>query len=71
MKGLIKFFILLIVIVFVSALFKGGDYIRSFSDMTGINLYSLANTADDLRIERFMSEKQRDQAEMDKARQRY
>jgi hypothetical protein len=67
-KGLIKFLILLVVIFIVSSLFKGGDYVRSISNLTGIDLYSLADTADTMRIDRFMAEKKQTQGEKEKAR---
>jgi hypothetical protein len=67
-KGLIKFLILLVVIFIVSSLFKGGDYVRSISNLTGIDLYSLADTADTMRISRFMAEKKQTQGEKEKAR---
>jgi hypothetical protein len=66
-KGLIKFLVFLVVVFFVSSLFKGGDYIRSIGTLTGINLHSVADTADTLRIERFMAEKKRNQGEKEKA----
>ena len=67
MKGLIKLIVLLAIIFFVSSLFKGGDYIRRISNKTGINLYSLADAADSLRIDRFMEEKKMEQGARDKA----
>jgi hypothetical protein len=66
-KGLIKFLIFLVLIFIVSSLFKGGDYVRSISNLTGIDLYSLADTADTMRVERFMSEKKQTQGEKEKA----
>ena len=66
MKGLIKLLVLLVVVFFVSSLFKGGDYIRSIGNSTGINLHSVADKADTFRIERFMAEKKRTQGENEK-----
>ena len=66
MKGLMKLLVLLVVVLFISTLFKGGDYIRSISNLTGINLHSIADKADTLRIERYMAEKKRGQGEKEK-----
>ncbi len=65
-KGLMKLLVLLIVVFFVSSLFKGGDYLRSIGHLTGINVHSIADVADTLRIERFMAEKKRTQGEKEK-----
>jgi hypothetical protein len=62
-KGLIKLLILIVVVFFVSALFKGGDYIRSIGELTGINVHSVADKADKYRIERFMAEKKSNRGE--------
>jgi hypothetical protein len=56
-KGLIKLLILLAVVFCVSSIFKGGDYVRSISSKTGVNLHSLADLADSFRLETFMSQK--------------
>ncbi len=66
MKGLIKLFVLMAVIFFVTSLFKGGDYIRLFGVRTGLGLQSLADTADSLRIEKFMEEKKHEQRQREK-----
>jgi hypothetical protein len=65
-KGLIKLVIFLVVVFFISSLFKGGDYIRSIGNSTGINLHSVADKADTFRIERFMAEKKQNQGAKEK-----
>jgi len=67
MKGLIKLIVLLAVIFVISSLFKGGDYIRRISGTTGINLHSLAATADSLRIGKFIEEKKLERGDKEKA----
>jgi hypothetical protein len=57
-KSIIKLFFLLLVVIFVSSIFKGGDYIRTIGDISGINLETLADVADSMRLGNFMSEKQ-------------
>lgn len=56
-KGLIKLAILLAVVFCVSAVFKGGDYVRLISSKTGINLHSAADLADSFRLDTFMAQK--------------
>jgi len=57
LKGLFKLFILVAVLFCVSAIFKGGDYVRLIESKTGINMPSLAALADSIRLDTFMSQK--------------
>ena len=66
-KGLMKLLILLAVIFIISSIFKGGDYIRLIGKKTGINLHSVADKADSIRLDRFMDEKTREQRDREKA----
>ena len=67
MKGLMKLLILLAVIFIISSIFKGGDYIRMIGNKTGMNLHSVADKADSIRLDRFMNEKTREQRDREKA----
>ena len=57
MKVLIKLFFILIVCLLLSSIFKGGYYIRLIGSKTGINLNSVAEQADSLKLDTFMAKR--------------
>jgi|WetSurMetagenome_2_1015567.scaffolds.fasta_scaffold00354_5 hypothetical protein len=57
MKKLFFFLIILGLLFVISSIFKGDHYIRLISDKTGVKLTALADIAESLSLENFMSEK--------------